>query len=201
MRGILLRLLAELGVDIEEPRDDIGQRTGCNDNEEEGPIAHGLLQSSGKEAWNHHGQCHESRAEGIVGGFVLALTIINKVEHVGRESEAIAELLDEDADIDDKQTVGQDIGEIDVDEVGQRDGQHHRPQPAFQSVATGGNTAENATQRQSDDTYSTLNETVFTITQAETAIMACVDKEEGTDLCQQSLWHTSADFVISIKSS
>ena len=48
-------------------------------NDEEGLIADGLLQSTGKESGNHHRQGHEGGAEGIVRGLVLSLTIINKV--------------------------------------------------------------------------------------------------------------------------
>ena len=62
----LFLFLSELRIDIEEPRDDVGQRTGCYDDEEEDLIAYGLLQGTGKESWNHHRQCHEGGTEGIV---------------------------------------------------------------------------------------------------------------------------------------
>ena len=78
-RTLFFLLLAEFGIDFEEGRDNIGHGTGCDDDEEEGGIAHTLLQGTGKEPRNHHRQCHKGGTECIVGRLVLTLTIINKV--------------------------------------------------------------------------------------------------------------------------
>ena len=101
-----MHLLSEFGVDLQQGSHDIGHATSCYDNQEEGWITDTLLQRTSEESWNHHRESHESCAEGIVGRLVLALTIIYKVEHIGREAEAVAKLLDEDTHIDDEETAG-----------------------------------------------------------------------------------------------
>ena len=94
-------------------------------------------------------------------GLILSLTKINKVEHIGRETEAIAELLKEHADIDNQQTFGQRIAHIYIDEIGNGDGKDHRPQPFLQTVFSCRYAAENAAECKSDDTHRTLNKSVF----------------------------------------
>ena len=41
--SLFLFLFAEFGIDFEEGRDHIGHDAGCDDDEEEGGIAHRLL--------------------------------------------------------------------------------------------------------------------------------------------------------------
>lgn len=184
-----LLFLAKARIDAQEGRDDEGEGAGCHDDDEEVAIAHQLLQGAGKEAGNHHRQRHERRAEGIVRGLVFALAVIDKVEHVGGEAEAIAKLLDEDADVDHQQIGGQAIAHVDIDHVGQGDGAHHGPKPIFQSLLRHGNAAENAAERESDDTHRALHEAVFLRRESQSARRMTVHEEEGGHLGEQALGH------------
>ena len=152
-------------------------------------VANALLQGTGKETRNHHREGHEGRAKRIVGRLVLALAVINKVEHIGREAEAVAELFEEDTDVDDEQTGGQGVGEIDVDQIGQGDGDNHGPQPALQAITGGTDATEDATQREADDTYRALDETKLTVGEAKTTILYAVDEEKGRHFGQQAFGH------------
>ena len=58
---------------------------------------------TGNHTRNHHAQGLHGGADAEDGGTALALREIDEVEHVGGEAEAVAELFDEDAEVDDEQ--------------------------------------------------------------------------------------------------
>ncbi len=120
---------------------------------------------------------------------MVALTVVNQVEHIGREAEPVAKLFDKDTEVDDQQAGGQRIGEVDIDDVGQCDGHHHGPEPPLQSVAAGHHATEDAAQRQSDNPHRALHQSVFHIRETETAIAGGIDEEQCRHLGQQALRH------------
>lgn len=65
-------------------------------SQEEVGISDSLLDVPRKHTWYHHAQCHECSADSIVGCLEFTFGEVHHVEHVGRETEAVAELFDGD---------------------------------------------------------------------------------------------------------
>lgn len=74
--------------------------TACNHHPEEVDVANGFLYVSSKHAWYHHAQCHESGANSVVRCLKLALREIYHIEHIGRETKAVAKLLNSNSNTD-----------------------------------------------------------------------------------------------------
>ncbi len=53
-----------------------------------------VLQPAAEHSRQHHPQRHETGANRIMGGFMLAARDVDHVEHVCGEAKAVAELLD-----------------------------------------------------------------------------------------------------------
>ncbi len=70
---------------------------------------------------------------GIVGCFEFTFGEVRHVEHVGRETEAVAELLDGDGGGDGKQIVGLGNGKIDKRQAWQSHASCHPPDGFFQA--------------------------------------------------------------------
>ena len=87
-------------VDLNKRGDEEGDGRAEDDEDEEVEIACEVLQPACEEARKHHAQGHETCAEGVVAGFGRALGKVEQEHHVGGEAEAVAELFEEDADVD-----------------------------------------------------------------------------------------------------
>ena len=85
------------GVDAEQGRSAERREAAGRHPEEEGAVAHPLLEHAGHHAREHHPEGHEGGADGVVGRLRRTAGVVDEIEHVGREAEAVAELLDEDA--------------------------------------------------------------------------------------------------------
>ena len=102
----------------------------------------------------------------------------------------VAELLDEDAGIDDKHVGILCAAEIYVDKVGNRNAQHHGPQPFLQSSAGHEETAEESAEGETENAYSAVDETNLLGGKAETAILYAVEHEGVDNLDKLSLGKT-----------
>ena len=141
--GLLFHFLAKHRVNLHKSGDDEGHGAASHDDKEESFVAYSLLESASKESRNHHRERHESSAKSVMRRLVVAPTIIYKVEHIGSKAKTIAELLDKDADIDDKETGRQCVCQIDIYHVRQSDGADHEPKPFLQSVSSSADATEN----------------------------------------------------------
>ena len=74
-------------------RDDYGCYATDDNHPEEIDVTNCFLDITCKHAGNHHAQCHEGGADGIVRGFEFTFGEVHHIEHVGCETEAVAELL------------------------------------------------------------------------------------------------------------
>ena len=81
-----------------------------------------------------------------MGGLVVALGEEHKIHRVGGEAKAIAELLDRHADIHHANALRHRIGQIEIDQVGQRYGERHRPDPSLQSAVRNGHATQHTAQ-------------------------------------------------------
>ena len=99
-RGLFL---AVGGVYLDEGRDGEGDEAAEHDPPEEMEVAQVVCHPAGNHAWNHHAQGLHGGADAEDGGAALTLREIDEVEHVGGEAEAVAELFDEDTEVDDEQ--------------------------------------------------------------------------------------------------
>src|SRR5438128_2197906 len=124
-------LFAEFGVEGDEGGDEEAGDGGEHDPDEEMLVTDNILKPAAEHAGKHHAEGHETGANGVVGGLVLAAGDVDHIEHVGGEPEAVTELLDGDAEVDDKEVTRLRIGEINKDGVGQMHDEHHGPEPGF----------------------------------------------------------------------
>ena len=99
-RGLFL---AVGGVYLDEGRDGEGDEAAEHDPPEEMEVAQVVCHPAGNHAWNHHAQGLHGGADAEDGGAALTLREIDEVEHIGCEAEAVAELFDEDTEVDDEQ--------------------------------------------------------------------------------------------------
>ena len=119
-----------------------------------------------------------------MGSLVLAFREINQVEHVGREAEAVAELLNEHTDVHRQQTRWLYVTEIDIHQVGQGNGTHHGPQPFLQSTTGGSNTTKDTTDGQSDNTHRTISPSHLLGCKRQSTFLSRI-KHERTDQFHQ----------------
>ena len=75
-------------------RDHNGGGTAEYYDPEEVDVTDCFLKITCKHARNHHAQCHEGGADGVVRRLEFPFGKVHHVEHIGRESESVAELLD-----------------------------------------------------------------------------------------------------------
>ena len=113
-------------------------------------------------------------------GLVLAIAEIDKVEHIGRETESVAELLDEHTQVYGEQRVGGPIAEIDECKTCQGHAPRHGPQPLFQAAARSHDAAHDAAYGKTDYAYGAVDESHLACAQAETAFVYGVE-QEGVD--------------------
>ena len=120
----------------------------------------------------------------------LSLREIKHVKHIGREAEAITELLHKDAAAHNPQTVGLNQTEINIDEVGQGNAPNHRPQPLLQSTASGDDTSDDATERESNQSQRTVGKTDLLRSEPQPSLIDRVDQEERVNLREKRFGQT-----------
>lgn len=76
-----------------------------------------FLQPSGSHSRNHHAKCHKSGTDGIVCRLVFAVGKVNEVEHIGRESETVSKLFNENTNIDKQQGVRLYMAEVYINKI------------------------------------------------------------------------------------
>ena len=111
-------------------------------------------------------------------------------EHVGAEAETVAQVLDEYAEVDDEETVGHVEGEEHVGDVGDGDGEGHRPQPALQSVAACHDSAEDSAEEESDDAHRAVYQSEFHRRKPQSAPARLCLQEELRYWCEQCFGQT-----------
>ena len=119
--------LAELRIDVDEGCDEEGSQAADNRPDEEVAVSNGFLQPACHHAWQHHPQCHEACADGIVSCFMFTFREVDKIKHVRGKAKSVAELLNEDTCIDDQHAFRLGVAQKDINQVGQGDGAYHGP--------------------------------------------------------------------------
>ncbi len=114
----------------------------------------------------------------------MAFGEIDQIEHIGREAEAVAELLDEDTDVDNRQRSVSGETEIHECQAGERHAPCHRAQPEAESAARGHDAANNAAEREPDDSHSAVDHPDLRGAQTEPSGLRRVE-EEGVDELDQ----------------
>ena len=102
-------------------------------------------------------------------GLVVALAEVEHVKRQRRKADAVAQLFNEQAATDDKQIVWQRIAHIHINNVGQRDGTHHGPQPSLETVATCEHATQDASQGKPDDAHRAAGQSELLRRQPQTA--------------------------------
>ena len=101
-----------------------------------------LLQPATEHAGQHHAERHETGADRVMSCLMLSARDVDHVKHVGRETEAVAELLDGEGGPD-----GVNVGRLrqrqhNEDKVGHVHGDDHRPKQPLEPEARDDDTAE-----------------------------------------------------------
>ena len=187
---LFIVLLSERRVNLQHGGNDKGYDAAEHYPHKEVGIADEVGEPTGHHARKHHAERHERSADGVDGSTLFATGKVYEVEHIGCETEAVAELLDEDAGIDDKHVGILCAAEIYVDKVGNRNAQHHGPQPFLQSSAGHEETAEQSAEGETENAYSAVDETNLLGGKAETAILYVVEHEGVDNLDKLSLGKT-----------
>ena len=164
--------------------DGEGGEAGCHDHPEETGVAEPFLKVAGDHAGKHHAEGHEGGADGIVGSLEFAFGEMHHVEHVGGETEAIAELLDEDAEADDKDTVRLEHAQIDECQAREGHAESHRPKRPLQAQAGSGDASDDAAYGERGDTYSPVDNAHIFRGEAQAADVLWI-KQEGIHHLQE----------------
>ncbi len=131
----LVGFFAVVGVDgfIDEVGDNQRGEAAGHDHPEEVHVTDRFLDVTGNEARQHHAQRHKGGADGIVRRLELALAEVHHVQHVSRETEAVAKLLNAQGDSDNHDVSGLGNSQIDKRQARQRHARGHHPQRFFQT--------------------------------------------------------------------
>lgn len=136
--------LPEVAFDAQPVGDKERKDADRHHDDEEPSVTHRLGQCAGKQPGNHHRKSHEARTESIMARLMFTPAEIDHEKHIGTEAETITEVLDKHCRSDSEDTRRKPVGQIDIGDVGQRDGSRHRPQPAAQTVAADHHSADDA---------------------------------------------------------
>ena len=110
-------------------------------------------------------------------GLVITPRHDHAEDHVGGEPEAVAELLEAHGEGDGPEALGLRRGQPHVGQVGEVDGEGHRPEPASEAVAGHEQPAKNAPQRQHGDTERAIHKANFRRGEAKAARVAIVEQK------------------------
>ena len=123
----VLLLDAEARVYLDQTGNGDSEEATDHDDNEEIDVSYGIFEPSGYHARQHHTECHESGADGVMCGFALALAEVEHIEHVGGEAKSVSELLDEDTGADNEKIGRLCDTEEYVNEVRDCNSPDHRP--------------------------------------------------------------------------
>ena len=126
--------------------------------EEEVPVADEFLYPAGHHAGEHHAECHEAGAEGVVGSLLLACAEEHHEVGEDGETKAVAQLLDGDAGGNHRFAFGMGVCQIEVDKVREIHGADHLPQAPPQAAPGNEDAAQDAARREGNDPYGAINE-------------------------------------------
>ena len=107
----------------------------------------------------------------------LAFRHVDHVKHIRREAESVAKLFYQYSQIDKQEAVRHGIGQVDVDRIGQVDGNNHGPQPEPESVTGGQNPADNPPGSQGQNPDGSVHKAYFTGGKCQSAGFLGVQQE------------------------
>ncbi len=110
---------------------------------------------------------------------MLTFREVYEVEHIGGETEAVAELFNENAQVDGQQRVVLHMTEIDKRETSERHAPCHRPEPLLQSAHCRCETAYDAAGGEADYAHSTVHQAHRFGGETESALVHWVE-QKGT---------------------
>ena len=112
-----------------------------------------------------------------MGGFVLAFAHIDHEKHVGGKPESIPELFYGHTDVDDEEIARHSSCQVNIDRVGQVYGNHHGPEPEFESVPCRHYAAQDATEGEGQDADGTIHEADLSGGKCEPAHLLGIEQE------------------------
>src|SRR4051794_5837727 len=149
-------------VQRHESDDKEAGQSSKHDPDEEMLVADNILKPAAEHARQHHAQCHEASANGVMGGFMLSSSNINHVEHVTGKAEAVTELFKGNADIYQDEIVRLGVREVHEHDVGQMHNANHRPKPKSQAAPGSGHATQETATSQGDDANGAVGKTDLT---------------------------------------
>ena len=183
-RSLLFVTFSELRVNLYKIGNNKRYQAQAHHDDEECAVAHGILQPSRNHSGKHQSQIADTRADGIMGGLEFALRNEEHVEREGRKTESVTELFHKDTDTDENQIGRHRKTQIDIDNVGKRNGTDEGPQPFLKSVSTGKHSTQNTAEHQSDDSHRSIGKTEFLRRKPKSTRAARTHQESGAHLAK-----------------
>ena len=173
--------------DFHKSRNSESHQAEGHDNPEEALVANVFGDETRHHAGYHHTTevltCRTDR-EDCCG--VFATREGDEVEGVGSKAKTVAYLFNADTGADEPKVVGGVITEIDINDVGQGDAEHERPQALLQAPFRHRPTTDDAAKQQTYDAQSAIDEAEIDITHAQATFSCGACKEQRHNLGQQS---------------
>ena len=127
------------------------------------------MQISCHRAGKQHGQGHEARAKGIVGGLERTLRKTHHINRVGRKAVAVTKLVEDDAGADRPYGRGLHQRKKQIHRAGQGQTERHRKQALTEAPAGNVPAAEDAAGEKGDDTGRPVHHPVSRFVHSESA--------------------------------
>ena len=119
--------LTELRINVDKGGYKEGDRAERHHNNKECGVAHSVLQEAAEHARHLQAKVADTCTDGVVRCFEFAHSEIEHIERQGGKAHTVAELFNENACADEQHVGGQGEAHVDVDDVWQSYGAHHRP--------------------------------------------------------------------------
>ena len=120
----------------------------------------------------------------------LTLAIEQHIQRQCREAQSISELFNEQTCAHYPQVGRQCITHIHIDDVGQRDGTHERPQPPLQSITAGQHATHDATEKQSHKSHRAISQSIRFGRQSQSTLFMWSQQEGARHLGEHRLWES-----------
>ena len=128
-----------------------GNKAEAHHGDEELLIAHLVGHPAAHHTWQHHAaKVLKGCAEGEDRGASLAMREADEIERIGRKTESVAHLFDEDTGCNERQTLRLNVAQIDINDIGQGNAKHERPKHFLQAELRDEPAAYDAAAKQSD---------------------------------------------------
>ena len=114
----------------------------------------------------------------------------DQIERISCEAQSVANLLDEDAGSDERKALCSDYAQIDIDDIGQGDAKHQRPQHLPKPILRDKPSADDAASKQPDDSQRAIYKAVLHIGQCQSAFLYRALQEEWHNFSQQAFRQT-----------